>query len=155
MNILGLDPAARCGWAHSSGLHGTWLIVRPGDKHPGRRLERFRRFLFDLHRTRGIELIAAEDAGFGSPHRHVQALHDELRGVAKLFAAEQEIPIRLYKPTQIKKWLTGNGRASKPDMIRWVHQMFGVQTADDNIADAVSVMEFARFEVGRTICGKA
>jgi Holliday junction resolvasome RuvABC endonuclease subunit len=144
MKILGLDPAARCGWAHSNGEHGTWQLAEKADKHPGRRLERFRKLIYRIQREYGIDVIAAEDAGFGSQYRHVQAMHDELRGVAKLVAAEFEIPIVLPKPTQIKKWLTGNGRAKKQDMIRWVRERFSVWTDDDNTADAVAVMEFVR-----------
>ena len=144
--ILGLDPAATCGWAHSCGQHGTWELVHKDDRHPGRRLERFRKQLFAVQRQHGLDMIAAEDAGFGSQHRHVQALHDELRGVVKLFGAEQEIPVLLFKPTEIKKWLTGHGGAKKHDMVRWVGQMFGVHTNDHNVADAVAVMEYARFQ---------
>lgn len=149
MHILGLDPAAKCGWAHSSGNRGVWEIVARGDKHPGRRLERLRRLLFGVKRSEGIELIASEDAAFGSNNLSVAALHNELRGVIKLCAAEWEIPVVMYKPNQIKKWLTGRGNAKKPDMIYFVGTMFGVHTNDDNIADAVAVMEFARSQFSR------
>lgn len=144
VRILGIDPASRTGWAHSNGSRGVWEIVAKGDKHPGRRLERFRRLLFSAKRDHGIDLIAAEDAGFGSNNRNTAALHDELRGVTKLCAAEWEIPVVLFKPTQIKKWLTGRGNAKKPDMIHFVGTLFGVHTTDDNVADAVAVMEFAK-----------
>lgn len=42
MKILGIDPAARCGWAHSSGVCGVWELVEKTDRHPGTRLERLR-----------------------------------------------------------------------------------------------------------------
>lgn len=147
IRIIGIDPAAKCGWAHSGGPCGVWQITSKGDKHPGRRLERFRRYLFKVKRDLGIDLIAAEDAAFGSRVRSVQALHDELKGILKLCAAEWEIPILLLKPTSIKKWLTGNGRADKQQMILAVRTLFGVETSDDNLADAVAIMEMAKGNV--------
>lgn len=148
MRILGLDPAATCGFAHSDGVRGIWMLAVNRDKHPGRRLERFRRHLFTIRRERGVDLLAAEDAGFGSKWENVQAMHNELRGVIKLVAAEWEIPIVLVQPSKLKKWLTGKGNAKKPDMIHWVGKRFGVRTDDDNVADAVAVMEFAKQEMG-------
>lgn len=144
MNILGLDPANRTGYAHSGGHRGVWEITNKRDKHPGRRLERLRSLLFQIKRTHGIDLIACEDASFGSLNQNTAAMHNELRGVIKLFAAEIEVPVTLYKPTQVKKWLTGKGNAKKPEMIRWVAERFNITTDDDNLADAVAILEMAR-----------
>lgn len=146
MNIVGIDPAAKCGWAHSGGTHGLWLLASSKDKHSGRRLERFRRHLFTLKRVKGIDVIGIEDASFGSHNPSVQALHNELRGIAKLCAAEWDIPIYSYTPSHLKKWLTGNGRADKQQMIDAVHVRFGLLIKDDNIADAVTVMERTKEE---------
>lgn len=144
MKILGIDPAARCGWAHSSGLCGVWELVNKSDRHPGTRLERFRAHLYRVKRELGIDLIAAEDAAFGSINANTAAMHNELRGIIKLIASEWSVPVELYKPSQIKKWLTGNGNAKKDQMIRFVESMFGVRTNDDNVADGVAIMEMAK-----------
>jgi crossover junction endodeoxyribonuclease RuvC len=144
MNILGCDPAAKFGWAHSCGQHGVWSITDKADKHPGRRLERLRVRLFEVKRQYGIDVLASEDASFGSTNPSVQALHNELRGMLKLAAAEWDIPVLLFKPSALKKWLTGSGNADKQTMIRFVESVFGVVTRDDNVADAVAVMEMAK-----------
>ena len=144
MNILGCDPAAKFGWAHSCGERGVWLITEKGDEHPGRRLERLRVRLFETKRRCGIDVLASEDASFGSPNPNVQALHNELRGMLKLTAAEWDIPVLFFKPAALKKWLTGYGKADKQAMIRFVESLFGVVTDDDNVADAVAVMEMAK-----------
>lgn len=148
MNILGLDPANRTGFAHTSGHRGVWDITDKRDKHPGRRLERLRSLLFRTRRTHGIDLIACEDASFGSRNQNTAAMHNELRGVIKLFAAEIEAPVVLFKPNEIKLWLTGKGNAKKPEMIRWVQIRFNITTDDDNLADAVAILEMAREKHG-------
>lgn len=144
MIILGLDPAATTGWAIDAAHYGVWQIAQKGDRHPGRRLERLRRLIYAAHRQHRLDAIALEDAGFGSNNRATAAAHNELRGVAKLVAAELEVPVLLVKPATLKHWLTGYGRATKEHMIEWVRTRFHVVTDDDNIADAVAVVEWAR-----------
>lgn len=146
MNVIGIDPANKCGFAHSSGPLGVWNLKLKGDKHSGRRLERFRRHLFRIRREHGIDRIGIEEASFGSINQNTAAKHNELLGVAKLVAAEWDIPIHCYKPPTIKKFLTGNGRASKQQMISAVSALFGVETTNDDIADAVAIMELAKTE---------
>lgn len=144
MNILGLDPAAACGFAVSREVFGVWQIVHTTDKHPGRRLERLRKRIYETHREYRLDAIAMENAAMGANNFNTAAMHNELRGVVKLTAAELELPVILVNPTTLKKWLTGHGRAKKPDMIDAVRRQFGLAVTDHNIADAIAVMEFAR-----------
>ena len=147
MKILGLDPAAQCGVAHSDGMCVTWRLTDSKDKHPGRRLERFRRLLYTAKRDLGIDVIGFEDAAFGSNNLHTGAMHNELKGIIKLVAAEWDIPCFSWTPSHLKKWLTGSGRATKEQMIEAVSSRFGIKTDDDNIADAITVMERTTIEV--------
>lgn len=149
MSILGLDPAARCGWSLSTGQHGVWEITSKSDKHPGRRLERLRKFIYKSHREHRLQVIATEDAAFGSNNLNTAAMHNELRGVIKLAAAELELRVILVKPSQLKKWLTGHGAAKKQDMINSIRVRYGIHVCDDNIADAIAVMEFAKAMVNQ------
>lgn len=146
MKILGLDPANKCGFAHSDGTHGTWKLKLPKDRHPGRRLHRLRRFLFAIKRDHGIDVIGYEDASFGSKNPNTMARHNELAGVIQLCAAEWDIPAFSFKPTHIKKFITDDGGASKEQMMRAIELLYGIRTRDDNIADAIAVMERARVE---------
>lgn len=142
--ILGLDPAAKTGFALSTGAHGVWEITSKSDKHCGRRLERLRKFIYRAHREHRLTVIATEDAAFGSNNLNTAAMHNELRGVIKLAAAELDIPVVMVKPSQLKKWLTGHGRAQKQDMIDSIRTRFGIYVCSDDVADAIAVMEFAR-----------
>ena len=147
MKILGIDPASICGFAHSDGARGVWILKDRSKEHPGLKLERFRRQLFIVKRELGVDVIGVEEASFGSHAPKIKALHSELIGVAKLVASEWQIPIFEWTPSHLKKWLTGNGRAEKPQMIAAVNVQFGLSVKDDNIADAVAVMERTKVEV--------
>jgi Holliday junction resolvasome RuvABC endonuclease subunit len=137
--ILAIDPARLTGYAHSNGARGTWDIGVTDA-----RLAAFKDLLRDAAQRWGCDLIAYEDASFGSPNPNVQALHNELRGVIKLFALEVEAETISYHPTTIKKFATGSGRAKKTQM-RWACQtLLGFIPHDDNEADAAFILAMAR-----------
>lgn len=139
-NILALDPAAATGFAHSSGRSGTWSLMAAPGEHGGNRLMRLRMAIRDVHGQLGVDLIAFEDAGFGSHNPHVKALHDELRGTIKLCAAELAIPFVAFNPMTIKRFATGSGGAMKQQMMAACERMLGIRPADDNEADALWIL---------------
>ena len=145
MKILALDPALVCGYAHSDGASGTWNLADGGTGHNGLRLVRFRVHLRRALALWPTELIAYEDAGFGSPNPNIQAMHNELRGIIKLVAAEAGgVTTVGYVPTSIKKFATGDGRAKKPAMIAaYARHYPQQQIIDDNHADALWLLRFA------------
>lgn len=63
----------------------------------------------------------------------------ELRGVARLCAAEHNLPVFFYPPRKVKMAITGYGNASKEDIINWVENEFSIKVKDDNEADAISI----------------
>ena len=63
----------------------------------------------------------------------------ELRGVARLCAAEHDLPVFFYPPRKVKMAITGYGNASKEDIINWVENEFKIKVKDDNEADAISI----------------
>jgi Holliday junction resolvasome RuvABC endonuclease subunit len=145
MKIIGLDPAARCGFAHSDGHRGVWELTLASGEHPGARLRRLRTWLYKAKREWGIDLIAYEDAQLGSHDFRTQGLHAELRGLIKLVADEMgEVPLVAVNPITLKVFATGHGKAKKPDMIRAAETFLGIITTDDNVADALWVLEFAK-----------
>ncbi len=152
MIILALDPANVTGVALSNGKqteYRRWELVEPHKPREHRLV-----VLYDLLRRtiedNGVELIAFEEASFGSINPNVQAMHNELRGIIKLAAAEARIPTVSYHPTTIKKFATGDGRAGKPQMIRAAETMLGLETDDDNIADAAFILAMAQQGYGLT-----
>jgi crossover junction endodeoxyribonuclease RuvC len=63
------------------------------------------------------------------------------RGVLLMIAAERGVPILHYTPAQIKRLLTGNGRASKEQIQRAVSRELGLETLlePNDVADASAV----------------
>ncbi len=115
MILLALDPA---------NVTGVAAVERQADRvsplglvEPHKPREHRLVVLYDLLRRtiedNGVELIAFEEASFGSINPNVQAMHNELRGIIKLAAAEARIPTVSYHPTTIKKFATGDERAGK------------------------------------------
>ncbi|MFQ5734456.1 MAG: crossover junction endodeoxyribonuclease RuvC [Planctomycetaceae bacterium] len=63
------------------------------------------------------------------------------RGAILMVAAEREIPVLHYTPTQIKRILTGSGRASKEQMQLAIKAEFGLDEIlePNDVADASAV----------------
>jgi len=146
--ILALDPANQTGWAYLTAdgrrLFGTWGIAKPGDDHPGERLRRLRDGLVEFLEVYPADVIACEDAHFGSRNHETAAMHSELRGIIKLLAAEHGAIYVAYKPATIKKFATGHGHARKPQVMRACKTVLGIEPEDDNVADALFILELAR-----------
>ena len=73
-------------------------------------------------------------------------------GVGMVTRIQEECEIRDLKYTPIhsatlKKFATGSGRASKEAMLEIARDRWGVHIADDNEADALWLMEYARKEI--------
>jgi crossover junction endodeoxyribonuclease RuvC len=63
------------------------------------------------------------------------------RGVICLAAAQAAVPVRHYAATQIKKLLTGNGRAPKAQIQMAICREFGLPQAPEppDVADALAI----------------
>lgn len=148
LNILAIDPANLTGYAHSNGESGVWDITADQGRapHPGNRLIMFAEKLEIAIKIWGCDLLAAEDASFGSINPHTAAQHNELKGVILRVLAEHapKAEIKFFQPTTIKLFATGNGWAKKADMVRAVKTHFGFEPSDDNQADALWVLELAK-----------
>lgn len=143
MKILGLDPATKTGWAHSDGDSGVRHIGISGQEHAGQKLVRFRDWLHEMLRAYTVDRIAFEFSSLGSKHEEAKVFHNQLRGVLIMVAAEFNLPFRSFSPSQIKKFATGNGRASKEEVMRCFEVATGRKAVDDNEADAYWVLHLA------------
>ena len=151
-HILALDPATRCGWAHSAGLSGVWDLSIKRDESGGMRIIRFVSKLQEVVDAFPIQLIvyeAARHAGkFGGGPLVVQA---ELQGQIKRLAEELGVEYKGYSPSEIKKHATGKGNANKEKMIEAARARWP-DVVDDNHADALWLLNMAmkEYKVGRS-----
>jgi Holliday junction resolvasome RuvABC endonuclease subunit len=67
------------------------------------------------------------------------ALHFMIRIMLK----KREINYSIIAPGTLKKFVTGDGRAKKDLMLLKVFKKWGVEFADDNLADAYSLARLA------------
>lgn len=144
-NILGLDPATKCGWSMGATIGGVWDCSIRRDESGGMRLLRFKAKLVEIHKATPINLIAYEAARHAAPGMGgALVTQATLQGVLLLWATENDIPYRPYSPTEVKKYATGKGNSGKPAMlaaadIRWP----GIRWVDDNHVDATFIWQMA------------
>lgn len=148
MNILSLDMATQTGWATNTHGKRSGVIefaLKRGES-PGMRFLRCRVWLNEMWRLLDghVELIVYEQAH----HRGGAATAVCVGLVTEVlaFAAEHNIETMPVHATSLKKWATGNGRASKADMVQ-AAKARGWSPADDNEADAALLLEYTLSEL--------
>jgi Holliday junction resolvasome RuvABC endonuclease subunit len=142
LNVLALDPATNCGWAHSSGQCGTWNLGAKRDESKGIRLVRLRRNLDLLKKELGVDAVCFESAR-NTRHRGALVVQSELQGVIKMWCEDNSVEYSGYSPTEIKKHACGKGTANKDQMIdaaksKWPERLI----RDDNTADACWLLDY-------------
>jgi crossover junction endodeoxyribonuclease RuvC len=141
--ILGLDLAERLGLCvidttNSRVLFSLSRKLSHGDAQE--RLLNLRKLLLEVINKFSPDEIAIEDVFLpAKTSRKTPIALGELRGVARLCAAEREIPVFFYAARQVKQAITGYGNASKQDIVRWIQSEFQISVKDDNEADAISI----------------
>ena len=146
-SILCLDLGTQAGWALRSD-DGT---VTSGSEsfHPqrfeggGMRYLRFKRWLTELKQlTDSLDAVYFEEV---RRHAGVDAAHAYGGFMAHLTAwcEHHEIPYQGVPVGTIKKHATGKGNANKQEMMATMHRL-GYQPVDDNEADALALLSWAR-----------
>lgn len=148
MNILSFDIATRTGWATNIYGNRSGVIEFPlkRGESPGMRFLRCRAWLKEMGKLLDgqIQVIAFEQAH----HRGGAATMVCVGLVSEVlaFAAQHSIETMPVHTATLKKFATGNGRASKGAMIA-AAQRLGWDVTDDNEADAALLLEYALSEI--------
>lgn len=141
-NILAIDPATKCGWALTNEIFGCWDLSIKKDESAGMRLIRFKSKLQEIISISPLDIIVFEGVSGISPMA-VQT-HSKLIGQIEVFCHENNIDFKGYKATAIKKFATGKGNANKNRMIEEACIQYGYSGNDDNEADALHLLNFAK-----------
>nr|WP_284459726.1 hypothetical protein [Cupriavidus campinensis] len=146
LTILALDLGTTTGWAVATrdGRHrsGSFRLDPKKVGGNGRRWLAFREWLTATAReVGGIQAVYHEDV---KNHAGVIAAHIYGGYLAMLEAwcASNNIPLHGVGVGTVKKHFTGNGRASKDEMIIAARR-HGVAVEDDNHADALGILSYA------------
>jgi crossover junction endodeoxyribonuclease RuvC len=147
MRILGIDPGLQvCGYAVVDKANGTEKLIEAGvfRSNASKPLEiRLNQIACDIRTVLESfkpEIIAVEQLYSHYAHPQTAVLMGHARGVILQEAAAADIAVRSFAATKIKKSLTGNGRAGKPQMQRSIQSLLNLRKLPEppDVADAIA-----------------
>jgi len=105
------------------------------------RLREIHEGLADVIQSLAPEVLALEELYSHYERPRTAILMGHARGVICLAAATAGIPVRSYSATQVKRLLTGNGRAPKSQVQRAICQQFQLAAPPEppDVADALAI----------------
>lgn len=133
--VLGLDIATHTGYfcLHEA---GTWNFTESRRRNDNKLHGAFRAVLVDFIRRYGIRQIVAEDLCVNRHFYDMRRLA-ELRGILLEVCDHLDLPEPVFvNVTTLKRWATGDARATKAAMIDACRHQYGIVPVDDNVADA-------------------
>lgn len=149
MRVMGIDPGlTRCGLSVVQAGRGRAIlpvsvgVVRtPSDKDLTERLLRLSVAAKEWMDDYSPDVVAIERVfERGQVSTVMQTAH--VVGVLVLAAAERDIPVYMYTPSEVKKAISGNGRADKKQMTTMITRILGL-TEPPKPADAADALALA------------
>ena len=147
--ILGIDPGLGItGYGVLEATAGSPRLVEAGvirstaeSKSLPVRLAEIHRGVAEVIATLKPAAMALEQLYSHYAHPRTSILMGHARGVICLAAAEADIPVVHYSATQIKRILTGNGRAPKAQVQRAIEKELRLDRPPEppDVADALAV----------------
>ncbi|MHC4945445.1 MAG: crossover junction endodeoxyribonuclease RuvC [Planctomycetota bacterium] len=147
MKILGIDPGTRVVGYGLIELKGTTLnplacgLIRPPQNDPlSQRLRNIHDNIYVVLKRTRPDVVAVEEIFFG---RNVATLIKigEARGVILSACAAAGVEVAGHSPAEVKKAVTGNGRAAKSQVREMVAVLLGkkVSMETDDVSDALAI----------------
>ncbi len=105
------------------------------------RLQQIYRDLCEVLDEHAPAILAVENVYSHYSHPQTAVVMGHARGIVLLAAAERDINVRSFAATQVKRALTGNGRASKAQMQQAVRMNLGLDVVPEphDVADALAI----------------
>jgi len=134
MRVLGLDPGlTRCGVGIVSGtpgstllLEGVGVIMTPADNDLDHRLLSLHSEITQWVQKYSPDVIAVERVFSQHNVRTVMGTA-QAAGIALLVAAQNNIPVFMHTPSEVKAAVTGSGRANKAQVSEMVKRLLNLQ----------------------------
>jgi crossover junction endodeoxyribonuclease RuvC len=146
LTIIGIDPGLkRTGYgviAVEGSSHrclAAGVISPPPAVSHTERLMRIHEGLFDIMHEMQPQEAAIEDFIIG--HTRAAVAIGEARAAATLAAGRMGLPVSLYKPSEVKQFVTSYGRGSKEQVSAMVQALLGLREppSSTDAADALAV----------------
>jgi crossover junction endodeoxyribonuclease RuvC len=148
MRVLGIDPGlTRCGVGvidsapgRSVALLHVDVVRTPSDMPLEKRLANIHFELSDLINRYQPEAIAIERVFAQSNVRTVMGTA-QVSGIGLLLAAQLDIPVQTYTPSEVKAAVSGNGRADKAQVTAMVTRILNLENPPKpaDAADALAI----------------
>lgn len=133
--ILGLDIATMCGY-YSTHESGAWNFYESKQRNDNKQHKAFRDTLIEFIQRYGIRQVVAEDLNVNNYFTDMRRLA-EFRGILLEVCDELSLPEPVFiNVMTLKKFATGNGRATKLDMIKACVDKYNYRPRTDDEADA-------------------
>ncbi|MDV3537918.1 hypothetical protein CMU94_02125 [Elizabethkingia anophelis] len=146
MKILALDIATTTGYSSSTGESGTFNCSFKKGESGSIRLLRFRNKVNELLDLIKPEVVAYERSA--GRNTHSIKTQSEMIGVLTVMLEDRNIQYASYSPSEVKKFFTGKGNASKDDMVKTAKKKFPeIDIIDDNHADSLAILELAKSDL--------
>ena len=139
--VLALDIATHTGYfsVHEA---GTWNFTESRRRNGNRMHGAFRTVLVSFIRAHGIRRVVTEDVSVNRYFYDMRRL-SELRGILIEVCDSLGLPEpEFVNPAVLKKWATGNGHATKVQMVAACKGRYGIIPVDDNAADACHLFHY-------------
>lgn len=127
--VIGIDPS----------MTATGLVTADGEARTVRGRDCTDRRLRDIYAAvyeaaTGCSLAVIEDL---PTHAHGAGITGMVQGVVRLALMRADCQYAVVPPATLKRYATGKGNATKPDMRMALFQRMGLDLRDDNQVDAI------------------
>lgn len=148
MKILGIDPGLQvCGYAVvevkllDTKLVEAGVFRTDGKAELEQRLNQIADDIGQILKTHQPQVVAVEQLYAHYKHPRTAILMGHARGVILQKAAESGASVKSFAATRIKKSLTGNGHAGKPQMQRAIQTLLALPDVPEppDVADAIAI----------------
>lgn len=147
--VCGIDPGlGRTGYGVIERKGGAPRIIEAGVLRAGRspaalaaRLAELADGVDELLEEHQPDVVAVEQLYAHYGHPRTAILMGHARGVILLSAERHDVPVVDLPATMVKRYLTGSGHASKPQVQRMIAHTFGLRTppSPPDVADALAI----------------
>lgn len=138
--VLSLDIATQTGY-YSVHESGAWSFYESKARNDNKQHKAFRDTLIDFICKYDIRQVVAEDVNVNNHFIDMRKL-SEFRGILLEVCDELDLPEPVFlNVATVKKFATGNGRATKLDMINACVTKYNYRPQTDDEADAFWVFK--------------
>lgn len=157
MRVLGVDPGlTRCGFgvvdggaARSASLVDVGVITSHRNRGIAERLLEIQRGLAHIIELHAPDMVVVERV-FSQNNVSTVMGTAQVSGLALVLAAERQIPVAMHTPSEVKRAITGNGRADKAQVQTMVQKLLKLDTPPKP-ADAADALAIAITQLWRGV----